>query len=235
MLFDFRTRLRRIFGHRQYFRACNQGITIAVGGKRIARPMAMARLSAQRKQIDHNLKWLKKDPDAYGGELLKTRRGRARPRPVATNKCSMHVVLRSSKARCGWSLKKHSVRINKILAKFARRHGVEIHDTATQHNHLHWHMTFSTRRGYVRFIRAVTAAVAMLVTGASRWHPSKRRDRFWDRRPFTRIVRTPAALLRLKDYIVLNKLEALGYGRIEARFLIAAWHDKKIHQSVGGG
>jgi hypothetical protein len=40
----------------------------------------------------------------YGGELLKTRKGRSMGRPL-DKKNSMHLVLRSSKAKNEWSFK----------------------------------------------------------------------------------------------------------------------------------
>jgi REP element-mobilizing transposase RayT len=168
-------------------------------------------------------KWLENDRGAYGGSLMTTRRGRARPRPVSLSH-SMHVVLRSEKAKGEWSLKRHESKIKKILAAKAHQHGVNIHATALLHNHMHWHLSFSTRAGYTRFIRAVTTAIAMAVTGASRWKPSK--GAFWARRPFTRIVGSLRAFARLKEYIEVNQLEGLGYGRIEARLILAAWEDK---------
>lgn len=76
----------------------------------------------------------------------------------------------------------------------------------------------------------MTAAIAMAITGASRWRPLKKeaKDRFWDRRPFSRIIRTTKALLRLKDYLDVNRLEGLGYNRIEARFIVADWQNREL-------
>src|SRR5690606_31619703 len=66
-----------------------------------ARPPTLTpSLEALRKK--RQLELLRRNPDAYGGELLKTRRGRARPRPLST-RCTMHLVLRSSKAVGAWS------------------------------------------------------------------------------------------------------------------------------------
>jgi len=63
----------------------------------------------------------------------------------------------------------------------------------------------------------------MSVTGASRWKPLA--QKFWNYRPFTRIVEGARDFLNVKDYIEVNQLEGLGYRRLEARKIIA---DSKI-------
>jgi hypothetical protein len=57
----------------------------------------------------------------------------------------------------------------------------------------------------------VTAAIAMAVTGASRWN--KLGIKFWDRRPFTRIVIGRRAFLSVRDYVRINHIEGQGYSR----------------------
>src|SRR4051812_4848501 len=137
------------------------------------------------------LSFLKKENGAYGGELLKTRHGRSRPRPLDT-RSTMHLVLRSSKAKGEWSFKRprHERAIQAVLKKFADRYGIRVLSLANVGNHLHFQIKLTNRHMYRPFIRAVTAAIAMAVTGASRWKPLKKeaKDRFWDYRPFTRIV-----------------------------------------------
>jgi len=136
----------------------------------------------------------------------------------------MHLVLRSTKAKGDWSFKKsnNEKKIKGIVEKFAEKYGVKILSLGNVGNHLHFHIQLSNRNGYKPFIRAITAAIAMAITDTSRW---KKRDgnwKFWDYRPFTRIVQSFKAFLTLKDYIEINQLEGLGCGRINARFLIVA-------------
>lgn len=176
----------------------------------------------RRKKEDPGLRRLRNDPAAYGGRLLTTRQGRSRPRPVAVDQ-SMHVVVRSSRAEGLWSLRRHAGRVDKILRRFASKYGVSIHSSANVGNHLHLHLSFPSRRSYMCFIRATTGAIALAVTGASRSYRLKNRagDRFWDRRPFTRIVTSARAWLRLKDYILVNQLEGLGHKRMAAKLMVA--------------
>jgi hypothetical protein len=163
------------------------------------------------------LSFLKPQSKSYGGELLKTRKGRSGPRPLDT-RTTMHLVLRSSQARGQWSFKRHEPKIRRIVDRFARKNGVKILSLANVGNHLHFHIKVGNRQTYRPFIRAVTAAIAMAVTGASRIKPLQRK--FWDYRPFTRVVEGLRAFLTLRDYIEVNELEGLGYPREAAREII---------------
>jgi REP element-mobilizing transposase RayT len=168
------------------------------------------------------LKLLASQPSAYGGTLLKTRKGRANGRPLAV-KHSMHLVLRSSKATGAWSFRRASnrKRIEAILAKFGGRYAVKILSMANVGNHLHLQIQLTSRFTFKPFIRAVTAAIAMAITGRNRWTAGKTaRIKFWDYRPYTRVVIGFKALLGLRDYIRINELEGFGYRRGEAEFLV---------------
>ncbi len=167
------------------------------------------------------LSFLESQPKAYGGDLLKTRKGRKGPRPLDTRH-TIHLVLRSSRAKGSWSFKKpeNERKIRAILDRFSRKNGIRIHQQANVRNHLHLQIKLSTRQTYKPFIRAITSAIAMAVTGASRW--KRIEGRFWDRRPFTRVVIGRRAYLALRDYIRVNILEgSRGYDRVNAR--LHAW------------
>jgi REP element-mobilizing transposase RayT len=159
---------------------------------------------------------LKNEPSHYGGTLLNKRKARQKPRPLAVRD-SMHVVLRSSKAKGEWSFKKtrHENKISAILHKFAARYGVHIFSFANVGNHLHMHIQLGARASYKPFIRAVTGAIAQMITKASRVRPLT--TKFWDYRPFTRIVKGFKARLTLRDYIRVNQMEGMGYSRAHAR------------------
>src|SRR3712207_2012949 len=111
------------------------------------------------------LSFLKSEPSSYGGTLLKTRQGRSRPRPLATRQ-TMHLVLRSTKAQGEWSFRKQDQKIRALIEKHAKRHGVRILRLANVGNHLHFQIQLGYRRTYPAFIRALTGALAMAVTGA---------------------------------------------------------------------
>lgn len=168
------------------------------------------------------LQLLKPESKSYGGLLRNRRKGRG-ARPISTKE-SMHLVLRSSKAKGDWSFRKkaNAEKVEFILKKFSKKYAVRILSIANVGNHIHLHIQLIKRLTYKPFIRAVTAAIAMAITGVSRWSKSKTQIKFWDYRPFTRVVRGWRAVLGLRDYIVINQLEGIGTHRIAARFILAS-------------
>lgn len=88
-------------------------------------------------------------------------------------------------------------------------------------NHLHLHIQLTNRFTYKPFIRALTSAIAMAITGVNKWTRARLgRIRFWDYRPYTRVVIGFRALLGLRDYIRINIWEGYGYSRSEAVFYV---------------
>jgi REP element-mobilizing transposase RayT len=170
---------------------------------------------------------LEKMPRAFGGELMKTRKGRLGFRPLVT-KTTMHLVLRSTKAKGEWSFRAQSndQKIREIIERFSAKYAVRVLSLANVGNHLHLQIQLFKRNFYKPFIRAITSAIAMAVTGASRWNKLKNesKDKFWDYRPFTRIVVGRRAFLTLRDYIRINILEGQGAPRAKAVFWVKNWH-----------
>jgi len=156
---------------------------------------------------------LKPEEKAHGGDLRKRRKGRG-ARPLAI-KSTMHLVLRSSRATGKWRFQATRKKWRPILERFAAKYGVRILSHGDPGNHIHLHIQLLNRQAYKPFIRAVTAAIAMAVTGASRW---KKLDfKFWDYRPFTRVIIGRRGFLTLRDYLRINRLEAQGFDRVRAR------------------
>ena len=168
------------------------------------------------------LSLLKAGEKAHGGELRKKLKGRG-ARSLSTKE-SMHLVLRSSKATQLWSFKKpaNDRAIREIIKRFSTKYGVKILSLANVGNHLHFHIRLANRYTYYKWIRAISSAIAMKVTGMNRWTGGKNQpqDKFWDYRPFTRIIQSFRALLTLKDYILINQFEGLGMPRSKARLII---------------
>ena len=136
----------------------------------------------------------------------------------------MHMVLRSSRAQGPWSFKRkdNERKVRRIVAKFTHRYHIEVESLAVVGNHIHFHLWLNNRKLYKAFIRAITSAIAMAITGVSRWNkkalePSQydevQRKSFWDHRPYTRIVYSLRQFLRLSDYLEINKIEGLGYSK----------------------
>lgn len=157
----------------------------------------------------------------------------------------MHLVLRSTQATGDWSFRhpRHRNRVAAIIKRFAVKNGVRVLSLANVGNHLHLHIKLGNRYSYAEFIRSVTGAIAQAITGRTRWQNglarsantigapraagsekkrSKKNEkstalRFWDYRPFTRVVESWRALLNLRDYIRINQLEGDGATRQDAR------------------
>lgn len=172
----------------------------------------------------------KKQKLEYGGELFKTREGRSGPRPLSTKE-TMHLVLRSSKAKGEWSFRnpENNRKIKRIIEKFSTKHAVRILSYAINYNHIHFHFKLTSRYTYKKFIRALTAAIAIAVTKVSRWNKIK--EKFWDLRPFSRVIVGFKAFLNMKDYIKINQLEVF-YGRKHAELLIKG--DPYIEKLLSG-
>ena len=142
----------------------------------------------------------------------------------------MHLVLRSSQATKEWSFKKkgNERKIEEILKRFSHKYGVRVLSLANVGNHLHLQIKLSNRFTYKAFIRAITGAIAMAITGRSRWSENKEKKlKFWDYRPFTRVVQGYRALLTLRDYIEINKIEGYGHKKGEARFIFESLKEKE--------
>ena len=183
--------------------------------------------AARHKQID----MFNKEKSAYGGVLRSTRKGRSGARKLTT-KYTMHMVLRSSKATGDWSFakSKNKCRIKALIKKHAGRNYIRIQSIANVGNHLHLHIKLMHRNSYKPFIRAITGAIALIVMGANRMNAivKSHRDRFWDYRPYTTFVDSFRHYLNMKDYMRINQLEGMGYGRLDARMIMSYEYDVKL-------
>lgn len=161
-----------------------------------------------------------RSPSAHGGRIHCTRYGRAQPRYISTFQ-SMNVTVRSSQAKGQWSFRtpKNFQAIETLSKKFAERFKVELIRISNNHNHLHFHLRFPSKKAYVKFIRALTAAIMIAVTGCTRWTRAMPK-KFWDRRPYTRVIEDFSQYAVYENYLDLNDLEAEGFPRPFARWLL---------------
>jgi REP element-mobilizing transposase RayT len=135
-------------------------------------------------------------------------------RPVAV-KQAMHLVLRSSLARNEFSLLLHDRAIHRILQRLAKRFGIRLYDVANAGNHLHLIVRLPHRDALTPFLKAASGLIARLVLGVERGHKWSERPgprigvewptRFWDARPWSRIVSFGPDFKQLKDYLMLNR------------------------------
>lgn len=144
----------------------------------------------------------------FGGSLLKNSNAKTK-RPIST-KHAMHVVLRSSLARGEWSLRllKNQRMVEKTIRSQAAKYGIKIYEFANVGNHLHLLIKLGNRFAFAPFIRAISGIIALKVAGACKTKELK--QKFWDYRPWSRVVEWRKAYSVAKDYVVQNHLEAIG-------------------------
>src|SRR6476620_10568066 len=160
--------------------------------------------------FDHNAKL------AFGGAAQK---GNPKTARTIVTRQAMHVVVRSSQAKGRYSFLGKAKRVEDILLRQAERFGVRLYDVANAGNHLHLVLRASSVRLFKGFLRAITGLLARLVLGVERGSPWKG-ARFWDARPFTRIVSWGRDYTQLRNYLLLNRTEMLGMKRQPARAML---------------
>jgi hypothetical protein len=165
-------------------------------------------------------KYRRHNPTAHGGVFHRTRWGRSRRRNISPTQ-TMNLTLRSTQARGPWSFlhPKNARAVNVLTRKFSARFAVRVLRLSNVGNHLHYHVLFPEKKAYIKFIRALTAALAVAITGCTRW-TQKLKKKFWDLRPFTRILHTTREIDAYDSYLDLNDLEAEGFPRKAARWLL---------------
>lgn len=164
----------------------------------------------------------------------------------------LHLVLRSTLAKGERSFLMRDRTIRKVLQTQAAATGVTIRSFANAGNHLHLIVSPHSRRSFKRFIRASTGLIARKTLGAERnspWRkPSRDRSgavltdtarsptRFWDARPFTRIVTWGRDYSGVKNYLELNRVEvATGLDRDSARGLLKELERRTAGLAAGFG
>jgi len=181
--------------------------------QRLAKPSVM-----KKKQLELlNHKW----PKQYGGNLRTKAKNRG-ARPLSS-KDSIHLVMRSSLAQGAWSFRyqRNAEKIKSFIQAFSKKKGIQLLSVANVGNHLHFHVRISNRTLYKAWIRGLTSGIAMLALKREGFLKLKAQKRkFWDYRPFTRVIQSLRAQLNVKDYLEINQLEGVGVHRIQAVLLV---------------
>lgn len=154
----------------------------------------------------------------FGGSLL---RGNAREQRPISVKRPMHLVMRSSLATGTHSFRRtqNARRIEMAFRSMASKHSVKIYRYANSGNHLHLILLPKSRVAFRNFIRAITGLIARIVLKAERGkarteadeHVEKSTSRFWDARPFSRILEWGRDYQNVCWYLLQNTLEATGF------------------------
>ena len=142
---------------------------------------------------------------AFGGTLLRQKKNRY-ARPLST-KLPIHLVIKSSQAKGGWSflLPRNRRILENTLKLMAKLYGVRVLEVGNSGNHCHFLLRISNRQLYKSFIRAFTGTMVRKICGTA-----KLARRFFDFRPFSRVVIGWRGYQIARDYVWLNHLEGLG-------------------------
>ena len=144
----------------------------------------------------------------FGGSLLKQSHAKV-ARPL-TSKQATHFVMTSKYAQGSRSLLKHDRWIKNLSYKLARKRGIKIYKISNNGRTLSILLKFSKRKQFLAFSRALSGLIARKTLNAEKGRarrydtayknehgPNSKRlngliiakgERFWDQRPFTRIV-----------------------------------------------
>ena len=148
-----------------------------------------------------------KEARSFGGELLKGHRKSARP--VAT-RLAMHTTLRSEHAvgMLSFLMPNNARFIRALLKTFSCRFGICVYESSINSNHIHLLTRAKSREGYKSFLRVLSGAIAMKLTGARKGTALAKK--FWAGRPWSRIVAWGRAFFVAKKYVIQNRFESCG-------------------------
>jgi REP element-mobilizing transposase RayT len=144
-----------------------------------------------------------------GSKRLKRANARA-PRPISIKR-PMHLVMRSTLATGEFSFlrAKRARKIETLVHKLGKETGVKVYRFANSGNHLHFIVLPSSRDAFKAYIKAVTGIIARLTLGVERGN--SKGLRFWDAKPYTRILEWGRDFRTACRYVLQNTLEALGF------------------------
>lgn len=142
---------------------------------------------------------------------------RKRIRPFH-RKQALHVTLRSSQAKGAWSFLKHDnyFLILELLESLKRNFEITIEKQSINSNHLHLLLRAKTKEDLSGFLRSLSGLIVRKITGAERGcrlESEKRAGKarkFWDQRPFSRIVVFGKDFANVVKYIAMNINESIG-------------------------
>ena len=148
----------------------------------------------------------------HGGELRRKRAGRGK-RPLST-KDSLHVVFKMNRTvyKRGLRHPKSFALSKRVIDRYAKRFFIKIIQLSIQGNHIHILIRAHRRSLFHHFFRVVAGQIAQGLGPSVTDTPKERqkREKFWEFRPFSRVVRGWTAEKTVRNYLQLNEKEARG-------------------------
>ena len=151
----------------------------------------------------------------HGGRESKGKRKTSRP---FTPKTSLHIVLKSNRAKGTWSLqhRKNQSRISSMVYVYAARFRIHVYRFANVGDHLHLLVKASERKDLADYLRVLAGRIAITVSGAQKY--VKKIGKFWDHLCWSRLVKWGKEFHFVQRYVFANELEAIDK-RLRARVL----------------
>jgi len=168
------------------------------------------------------LSFLRASSQEMGGAKLK---GNARHKRPFHSKKPLHLVLKSSlcKGRLSLLNPKYAKRIQATIFFYAKRYHLRVYRFQNVGNHLHIVLQGQNLAQYSAFVRAISGRIAQVLLknmgfdslggDPKKKQNTKTKIKFWDYRPFSRIVGWGKDFAIMKDYILKNTLDVLGLQR----------------------
>ena len=129
----------------------------------------------------------------FGGSLLVGKRKEKRP---LTTKSPIHLILKSDLKSI---FKPTDKNLENILRRTAEEFNVKLYDLAINWSHIHFLIKIKDKKDYVKFIRALTARLAL-----------KFGKKLFTLRPFTRILSWGRDFRNVLNYVLKNQRQAQG-------------------------
>ena len=147
----------------------------------------------------------------FGGTGRTGAKGNPRERRPISVKRPMHLVMRSSIAvgEKSFLRTRYAKRIEEFIRRSALENGVKIYRYANSGNHLHLLVMPRSRDAFNAFSRVVTGLIARVILGAEKGQGKG--VKFWDARPFSRILEWGRKFKIVSDYLLKTTLESLGF------------------------
>lgn len=151
----------------------------------------------------------------FGGTMLK---GNAREKRPFHKNMFTHLVMRSRFAVGERSMLRmiHKRVVEDIVRGAAKLFSVKIERFVNVGNHLHILIKAPTRQAQANFLRSISGQIVRQIMGVEKGMPG-RFEKFWDSKPFTRLVSWGRAYRAVTHYLALNSLEAIGFTKVCAR------------------
>lgn len=140
----------------------------------------------------------------HGGQDAKGKRKNSRP---FTTKSSMHLILKSNRAKGAWSLRhrKNQSRITSMVYVYAARFRVHVYRFANAGDSLHLLVKANERKDLADFLRVLAGRVAITVSGA-RKHV-KRIGKFWNYLCWSKLVKWGKEFHQVQRHVFVHELE----------------------------